>query len=278
MSAAASSTISSSTMSILVRATRAEGDVQEFDDAQVLARLGHDAVVGGHHQQEEVDAGGARHHVLDEALVAGDVDHREVQPAGQGQLGVAQLDRDAPLLLLAQTVGVLAGQGTDQRGLAVVDVTGRAERESTVHRRTSRAGREARVRDRRPSRDISAGFLLVVWVDSGGGPCKGQRRRSHRVPQLPLAECGRCASRRSMMTWILIDPRRTSRCWATLGSTTQCRETNCSLCSSVTSRHRELSQRAPRRPRPTTPRRRLPSVGATGSAPGRPPPSAPRPG
>ena len=38
----------------------------------------------------------------------------------------AEIDRDAAALLLRQTVGVDSRQGSDQRRLAVVDVTGRA--------------------------------------------------------------------------------------------------------------------------------------------------------
>ncbi len=71
------------------------------------------------------------HHGLDEALVAGDVDHAEMAAAGEGQLGEAQLDADAALLLLLEPVGVAAGEGLDQGGLAVIDVTGGAESEGT---------------------------------------------------------------------------------------------------------------------------------------------------
>ncbi len=131
-------------MSILVRATSPSGDAEQLDDAQVLAGLGHDPVVGGHHQQEEVDAGGAGHHGLDEALVPGDVDHAEVAAAGKGQLGEAQLDADAALLLLFEPVGVAAGEGLDQGGLAVVDVPGGAEGEGAERARPSRRGAPAR--------------------------------------------------------------------------------------------------------------------------------------
>ena len=46
---------------------------------------------------------------------------------GEGAGGVAEVDRHAALLLLLEPVGVAAGQGLYQRGLAVVDVAGRAE-------------------------------------------------------------------------------------------------------------------------------------------------------
>jgi hypothetical protein len=51
---------------LLIRSSEADG--------QVLARLGHDALVGGNHQHGEIDAAHPGQHVLDEALVARHVD------------------------------------------------------------------------------------------------------------------------------------------------------------------------------------------------------------
>ena len=50
-------------------------DAEQVDDREVLARLRHDAVVGGDHEQHHVDAGGAGDHLAHEALVAGHVHH-----------------------------------------------------------------------------------------------------------------------------------------------------------------------------------------------------------
>jgi hypothetical protein len=64
--------------------------------------------------------------------------------------GEAELDRDPPALFLRQPVGVDPRQGAHQRGLAVVDVTGRAQDEATHPRTLPRAvlevGTEARGR------------------------------------------------------------------------------------------------------------------------------------
>jgi hypothetical protein len=95
----------------------------------VLARLGHYAVVGRDHQQEDVDAARARDHVAHKALVSGDVDDAQLRARGQLQLGVAQLDGDAAFLLLLEAVGIDAGERLDEGGLAVVDVAGGAEDE-----------------------------------------------------------------------------------------------------------------------------------------------------
>ena len=114
-------------------------------------RLRPGALGGVDHEQEEVDAGRTGDHVADEALVAGDVDDGEPTSAGQVERRVAEVDRDPARLLLGQTVGVLAGQGSDEPGLAVIDVTRRPEsqtrRRSVTHARASpryaRRGEEA---------------------------------------------------------------------------------------------------------------------------------------
>ena len=42
--------------------------------------------------------------------------------AGERQMGKSQFDGDPALLLLLQTVGIDAGEGLDESGLAVVDM------------------------------------------------------------------------------------------------------------------------------------------------------------
>ena len=74
----------------------------------MLARLRHDAIVSGDHQQGKVDAGSACHHRVDEALVAGHVDETQNLAFGMGigrgighlYIGKAQLDTDATRLFL----------------------------------------------------------------------------------------------------------------------------------------------------------------------------------
>src|SRR5262249_41047488 len=68
---------------------------------------------------------GPGQHVLDKALVAGHVDDAEPE-IPQIEDGEADVDGDAPGFLLRQAVAVDAGQGFDERGLAVVDVAGGA--------------------------------------------------------------------------------------------------------------------------------------------------------
>ena len=106
--------------------------VQQAKDLQVFAGLRLDRVVGRHHQQRQVDPGGPGQHVADEAFVAGHVDDPQPELA-QHQFGKPQLDGDAASFLLRQAVGVNAGQGLHQRGLAVVDVSGGAEDQVDGH-------------------------------------------------------------------------------------------------------------------------------------------------
>ena len=153
---------------------------QQLDDGQVLHRLRHDAVVGGDDQQEEVDAGRPGHHGAHEALVARHVDHAQPGARRQLQLRVAELDGDAALLLLAQPVGVLAGEPRDERRLAVVDVTGGAEgqRRTVAERIHSalRSGRTGRLRrgPRARPRPRRAGRR------AGGRRARGRRRPARR--------------------------------------------------------------------------------------------------
>ena len=114
--------------STFVRATAPAG-TPAAQHGQVLLGLGHDAVVGGDHQQEEVDAARARDHRAHEALVPRHVHDAEGRPEGSSSAREAQLDRDAARAFLWQAVGVDARQRLDQRGLAVVDVAGGAERQ-----------------------------------------------------------------------------------------------------------------------------------------------------
>ena len=114
------------TRSIFVSATTPVANSQQGEDVEVFAGLGHDAVVGGHHQDHAVHAARPGDHGLDEVLVTGHVDDADLQ-VGDAAGGIAQVDRHAPFFLLLQAVGLAAGQRLHQRGLAVVDVPGGAQ-------------------------------------------------------------------------------------------------------------------------------------------------------
>ena len=74
-----------------------------------------------------VDTVGAGQHVPDETFMPRNVHDPAVHVTGQAEMGEAQVDRNAALLFLLQPVGVGPGEKLDERGLAVVDVTGGAD-------------------------------------------------------------------------------------------------------------------------------------------------------
>ena len=104
-------------------------DPEQPQDREVLVRLRARAFVRVDHEQEQVDARRTRDHGAHEALVAGDIDDGELRSVRQLERRVAEVDRDAALPLLAEPVRVLAGERLDERRLAVVDVSGGADRQ-----------------------------------------------------------------------------------------------------------------------------------------------------
>ena len=95
----------------------------------MLARLRHDRLVGRDDEKHRIDPAGSREHVPDETLVTRNIDERDPDAFPLG-VGEPEVDRDAATLLLGQPVGVDAGQGANQGGLAVIDVTGGSDEEA----------------------------------------------------------------------------------------------------------------------------------------------------
>jgi len=95
---------------------------EEIDDVQVLARLGHDALVRGHDQHHRVDPVRAGQHVSNEARVSRNIDDADLAPTRQPHVCEAEVDRHPPPLLLGEPVRVDPGQRGDKGRFAVVDV------------------------------------------------------------------------------------------------------------------------------------------------------------
>ncbi len=93
----------------------------------MFERLRLDAVIGGHDQQGEIDAARPGQHGVHEALMARDIDDTQDFAAFDRQIGEAQIDGNAPRLLLLQPVAVDPGQRLDQRCLAMIDMAGGAD-------------------------------------------------------------------------------------------------------------------------------------------------------
>ncbi len=93
--------------------------------------LGHDALIGRHHQEDQVHSRGTRQHVPDEPFVAGNIDNAEENVFPGLVLGEPEVHGDPAFLLLLQPVGIHPREGLHQSCLAMVDVPGRAQDEST---------------------------------------------------------------------------------------------------------------------------------------------------
>ena len=131
-------------------------DPEQLQDRQVLTRLRAGAFAGVDDQEEEVDPGRAGDHRAHEALVARHVDEGEAAPVGQLERGVAEVDGDAAPLLLRQAVGVLPRQGSDEPGLAVVDVARCADRQRQRATASAASSTSASVSVRQSSRSRSS--------------------------------------------------------------------------------------------------------------------------
>ena len=100
----------------------AGGHAEEPQDVEVLGGLRHRPLVGRDAEDRHVYAERGAHHRPQEPLVARDVHHPRRPDAGQFQVRVAGLERDAAALLFRQTVGVDPGQRLHQRRLPVIDM------------------------------------------------------------------------------------------------------------------------------------------------------------
>ena len=105
-------------------------DSEQLQYVEMLAGLGFDRFVSSDHEQKKIDSADSSQHVAHKALVAGDIDETNLQSPTigrrQGHVGKAEIDSDAATLFFGETIGVDAGEGLDQRGLAVIDMAGGA--------------------------------------------------------------------------------------------------------------------------------------------------------
>ena len=97
-------------------------------------------------KKHEIDAVRAREHVADETLVPGHIDDADAGTVMKIEVREAQVDGDAPLLLLFQPICVLTGERLDEARLAVIDVAGGPDNErhgccDYSRRRRGRSGR-----------------------------------------------------------------------------------------------------------------------------------------
>ena len=90
----------------------------------MLSRLRHYGFICGDDKHDQVDSANAGKHVLDEALVTGNVNETHGRAGVQIEVGEPEIDGDAPLFLFLQAIGIDAGKRLDERRFPVVDVSG----------------------------------------------------------------------------------------------------------------------------------------------------------
>src|SRR5690606_31307716 len=166
----------------------AAADAEQVDDREVLAGLGHDALVGGGDEQDDVDAGGAREHAADGGRVARDVDDGALLPGREANAGEAEVGRDAAALLLDEAVGVDAGERADERGLAVIDMAGRAEDE-VGHQRPSTASTR-----KGSERSVAPSTTWRAMKRDSSAQCAAGRSTSTALPCVRPASARRAAA------------------------------------------------------------------------------------
>ena len=133
-------------------------NVEIAEDREVLERLRCRPFVRGDDEQQQLHPGSAREHVVQESLVAGNVDDPGLDTVGEAQVGEAEIERHPAYALFEPAIGIGSGQGANERRFAVIDMTRGSD---DVH--GLRSTRECR-RDRRRART---------------GSCAGRPQRDH---------------------------------------------------------------------------------------------------
>ena len=90
----------------------------------MLTSLRHGTIVDGYDQQPEVDGGNSGEHVAHEAVMAGDVHEPERVSFTQILISEAEIDSEAALSLLGQSIGVHPGERAHEKCFSMIDVTG----------------------------------------------------------------------------------------------------------------------------------------------------------
>lgn len=85
---------------------QAASNSEQAANVEMLASLGHDGLVGRYDEKCQIDAAGAGEHVLDEPLVAGNVDDGETQRRGEIEMSETEIDGNAALFFFFEPVGV----------------------------------------------------------------------------------------------------------------------------------------------------------------------------
>ena len=110
---------------------KAGANAEQATDRQMLHGLRFDPFLGGDHQHHSSDATSPGEHVVNKQAVAGHIDKADSEWTAGGrhslEKGEAEIDGDAAPLLFRQAIRIDTSESTNQRSLAVIDVTCRSD-------------------------------------------------------------------------------------------------------------------------------------------------------
>ena len=155
-------------------------DAEGVDRREMLGRLRHPALVGGHHEHHRRCRARAGEHIGYESLVPGHVDERDLLAGRQRHPREAEVDGHAPALLRLPPIRLHPGERAHQHRLPVIHMTGGRD---DVHC-YSRPGEEA-PSGSRLRRDCRAGHR--DGEHSRGEPLVVGGRDGAQVEQQPAA-------------------------------------------------------------------------------------------
>ena len=166
-------------------------DSERVEQLEVLQRLRVRSVVRRDDEQRRVDLARPDEHVADEPVVPRDVDEVDDPPVIEHEMRIPHVDRHPAPPLLGQPVRVDAGERTQERRLAVVDVPGRADDEACGRPDGVLSHRRRRPESRTMSASSSAGSIVRRSTTTSScsirpttarrsGPKPGEQRSSRR--------------------------------------------------------------------------------------------------
>ena len=179
----ATSMVSASTRSDLVRATRPARTRSRRQMSKCSRVCGFTDSSAATTSTTQVDAADAREHVLDEPLVSRHIDEGEVDPVDL-LVREAEIDGDPAGLLFLQPVRVGSRQRQHERALPVIDVPRRADDDRFHGHRGTETQRRM---DARP--DKTGPTSLRARDRFGGTACNAGRRA--RPDRVDTRTCGR---------------------------------------------------------------------------------------
>ncbi len=153
-------------------------DAEQIADGEMLHCLRHDALVGRDNKHDCRNTASSGEHVTDEKAVAGNVNKADAERRSirrrEFKGSETEVDRDTAAFLFGKAIRINAGEGANQRRLAMVDVTSGPDNDGT-----GRVGHSRR--SMRNARCDCSIYRLVKREASSSSNSGGTVRRSSRT-------------------------------------------------------------------------------------------------